>query len=215
MNRLDDICSVCQLTMHSSRLEVLLCEVRGCTLCAPELPLGPRPVVQAGWRAKILIVGQAPGTKVHATGIPFNDPSGDRLREWMGVDRSTFYDTDQIALLPMAFCYPGRGGSGDLPPPPRCAQTWRARLLRELPNIELTLLLGQYAHAWHLPARSCVESRGTLTDRVLAWREFIPEHVPMPHPSPRNNLWLRRNPWFETDVIPWLRRRVKSLLGSG
>ncbi len=152
---------------------------------------------------------------MHATGIPFNDPSGNRLREWMGIDRDTFYDADQIALLPMAFCYPGRGKSGDLPPPPRCAQTWRAKLLRELPNIELTMVLGQYAQAWHLPAIELATRGKTLTDTVTAWRQFIPDQVPMPHPSPRNNLWLRRNPWFEIEVIPWLQRRVKELLGSG
>lgn len=201
--------------MPSNRLSTLLSEVRACTLCAHELPLGPRPVVQAGRRARILVVGQAPGTKVHVTGIPFNDPSGDRLRAWMGIDRDAFYDADQIALLPMAFCYPGRGKSGDLPPPPRCAQTWRAKLMRELPNIELTIVLGQYAQAWHLPADESAASGKTLTDTVLAWRQFIPEQVPMPHPSPRNNLWLRRNPWFEIEVIPWLQRRVKKLLGSG
>lgn len=201
--------------MPSSRLSALLSEVRACTLCAHDLPRGPRPVVQAGRRARILVVGQAPGTKVHVTGIPFNDPSGDRLRAWMGIDRDTFYDADQIALLPMAFCYPGRGKSGDLPPPPRCAQTWRAKLMRELPNIELTILLGQYAQAWHLPADESASRGKTLTDTVLAWRQFIPEQVPMPHPSPRNNLWLRRNPWFEIEVIPWLQRRVKKLLGSG
>ena len=201
--------------MPSNRLSALLSEVRACTLCAHELPLGPRPVVQAGRRARILVVGQAPGTKVHVTGIPFNDPSGDRLRAWMGIDRDTFYDADQIALLPMAFCYPGRGKSGDLPPPPRCAQTWRAKLMRELPNIELTIVLGQYAQSWHLPADESAARGKTLTDTVLAWRQFIPEQVPVPHPSPRNNLWLRRNPWFEIEVIPWLQRRVKKLLGSG
>lgn len=201
--------------MPSNRLTTLLTDVRACTLCAHELPLGPRPIVQAGRRARILVVGQAPGTKVHTTGIPFNDPSGDRLREWMGIDRDTFYDADQIALLPMAFCYPGRGKSGDLPPPPRCAQTWRSKLLRELPNVELTIVLGQYAQAWHLPADKATTSGKTLTDTVLAWREFIPRQVPMPHPSPRNNLWLRRNAWFETDVIPWLQERVKRLLRSG
>jgi len=161
------------------------------------------------------VVGQAPGTKVHATGIPFNDPSGDRLRAWMGIDRDTFYDADQIALLPMAFCYPGRGKSGDLPPPSRCAQTWRAKLMRELPNIELTIVLGQYAQAWHLSADESAASDKTLTDTVLAWRQYIPEQVPMPHPSPRNNLWLRRNPWFEIEVIPWVQLRVKKLLASG
>lgn len=194
--------------MPSESLADLLCEVRACTLCADELPLGPRPVLQAESAARILVVGQAPGTKVHATGLPFNDPSGDRLRDWMGVDRSTFYDASQIALLPMAFCYPGRGKSGDLPPPPRCAKQWRMRFLAQLPNIRLTLVLGQYACAWHLP-----QTGGTLTERVADWRQYAPDLIPMPHPSPRNNLWLRRNAWFEADVVPWVRNRIAALLG--
>ncbi len=139
--------------MPSESLISLLAQVRACTLCAHELPLGPRPVLQMARSARILIVGQAPGTKVHATGIPFNDPSGDRLRAWVGMNRETFYDASKIALLPMAFCYPGRGSGGDLPPPPRCAETWQARLMAQLKQIELTLVLGQYATAWHLPDR--------------------------------------------------------------
>ncbi|MCP5180613.1 MAG: uracil-DNA glycosylase family protein [Pseudomonadales bacterium] len=188
-------------------LATLLGEIRRCTLCAAELPLGPRPVLQAGREARILVVGQAPGTRVHSTGLPFNDPSGDRLREWLGVDRDTFYDPARIAVVPMAFCYPGRGTSGDLPPPPRCAQTWRSRLLAQLPHIQLTVVLGQYAVAWHLP-----DARGSLTGIVQDWRAHLPALVPMPHPSPRNNLWLRRNPWFETEVVPWVRSRVAELL---
>jgi len=194
--------------MPSERLLPLLKEVRSCTQCAAELPLGPRPVLQVSNSARILIVGQAPGTKVHATGIPFNDPSGDRLRLWMGIDRDTFYDDSQIALLPMAFCYPGRGRGGDLPPPPRCAETWRERLLAQLRDVELTIALGQYAVGWHLP-----DQPGTLSDVVKRWREIIPKLLPMPHPSPRNNRWLRNNPWFETEVVPWLRTRVQTVLG--
>jgi len=194
--------------MSSETLEKLLRQVRACTLCAAELPLGPRPVLQLGTGARILVVGQAPGTKVHATGIPFNDPSGERLRAWMGIDRETFYDPGRIALLPMAFCYPGRGRGGDLPPPPRCAQTWRAELLSHLGPVELTLVLGQHARAWHLP-----EARGTLTDIVADWRRHAPAVIPMPHPSPRNRRWLKTNPWFEAEVVPWVQARVSMLLG--
>ncbi|MEM9741711.1 MAG: uracil-DNA glycosylase family protein [Pseudomonadota bacterium] len=155
----------------------------------------------------MLVVGQAPGTKVHATGIPFNDPSGVRLRDWMGIDRERFYDERSIALLPMGFCYPGRGASGDLPPPPRCAELWRARLLAELPDIALTLVVGQYAIRWHLPNEA-----GSLTDVVRRWRNFAPGLIPAPHPSPRNNLWLRRNPWFDAEVVPAMREAVAAAL---
>jgi len=186
-------------------------EVRACTLCAAHLPLGPRPVFQVDPAARILVVGQAPGIKVHQAGIPFHDASGDRLRDWMGVERSVFYDARRIALLPMGFCYPGRGRSGDLPPRPECATTWRARLLATMPQIRLTILLGQYALAWHLPDRRAA----SLTETVAAWREHWPRLLPMPHPSPRNNLWLRRNPWFEEDVIPRLRQRVRRVLAEG
>lgn len=187
----------------------LLDEVRACTRCAASLPLGPRPVVQADPAARLLIVGQAPGRRVHETGIPFNDPSGERLRDWLGLSREIFYDARRVALVPMGFCYPGTGRSGDLPPRPECAATWRARLLAGLPGIRLTLIIGQYAQAWHLP-----ESRESLTARVAAWREFWPERVPLPHPSPRNNLWLKRNPWFEAELLPVLRQRVAALLAE-
>lgn len=195
--------------MPSEILASLLAQVRACTLCAEDLPLGPRPVLQVAANARILVVGQAPGTKVHATGIPFNDPSGNRLREWMGIDRETFYDPSRIALLPMAFCYPGRGHGGDRPPPPRCAATWRSRLLAELQQVELTLALGHYAVGWHLPHRS-----GSLTDIVRSWRDSAPALIPMPHPSPRNNRWLRNNPWFEAEIVPWVRARVAELLAG-
>lgn len=188
-------------------LASLLAEVRACTLCTEHLPLGPRPVVQAAPSARILVVGQAPGRRVHASGKPFDDPSGDRLRDWMGVTREQFYDPAQMAIIPMGFCYPGTGTSGDLPPRPECAPTWRARLLAQLPQIELTLVIGQYAHAWHLP-----EGQRRLTDNVRAWRDHWPHLVPLPHPSPRNILWLRRNPWLEEEVIPALRQRVAELI---
>ncbi len=191
-------------------LETLLDQVRACRLCEAELPLGPRPVLRAAATARILVVGQAPGTAVHASGVPFDDPSGVRLREWMGVDDATFYDESRIAIIPMGFCYPGRGKSGDLPPKPLCADTWRDALLSRLPDLRLTLLFGQYAIAWHLP-----EAKGSsLTETVRRRADWGTAVLPMPHPSPRNNLWLRRNAWFEHEVVPELRRRVAEALGS-
>lgn len=191
------------------RLSELLARVRQCTLCAEHLPLPPRPVVQASEGARVLIVGQAPGWRVHSTGIPFNDPSGDRLRTWMGIGRETFYDAGRIAILPMGFCYPGKGKSGDLPPRPECAPAWRDALLARLTRVELTLAIGQYAQRWHLgrTARS-------VTETVSQWQSFWPAVVPLPHPSPRNNLWLRRNPWFEETVVPALQDRVATLLSE-
>jgi uracil-DNA glycosylase len=186
----------------------LLRQVRTCTLCAAHLPLGPRPVLQVHPDAKILIAGQAPGARVHESGIPFHDASGDRLRDWMGLDAATFYDPRRVAILPMGFCYPGTGNSGDLPPRPECAPAWRSRLLARLPSVELTLVIGQYAHAWHLEDTQ----RATLTETVQAWRAYWPASLPLPHPSPRNNRWLQRNPWFEKDVLPQLRRRIAALL---
>jgi uracil-DNA glycosylase len=188
-------------------LERLLSEVRRCTICAAHLPQAPRPVLQAGSTARVLIAGQAPGRRVDRSGIPFDDPSGDRLRGWMGVDTETFYDPSTIALLPMGFCYPGTGTSGDLPPRPECAATWRTPLLDQMPHVELILVIGRYAQAWHLKQAA----RATLTETVRAWREHGPRLVPLPHPSPRNNLWLRRNPWFELEVLPPLRERVAAL----
>lgn len=185
----------------------LLDEVRACTLCADHLPLGPRPVVQAHPSARILIAGQAPGRKVHETGIPFNDASGERLRAWLGISRETFYDPMQVAILPMGFCFPGTGRSGDMPPRPECAPAWRAALLSHLKNIQLTLVIGQYAQAYHLPNESA-----SVTEAVQAWRKYWPYTVPLPHPSPRNNLWLKRNPWFENELLPVLRVRVSEVL---
>ncbi|WFB37537.1 uracil-DNA glycosylase family protein [Kiritimatiellota bacterium B12222] len=186
----------------------LLAEVRDCKRCEAVLPLGPRPVLQIHPDAKILIAGQAPGRKVHETGIPFDDASGKRLREWMGVSRETFYDPKQIAILPMGFCYPGTGKSGDLPPRPECAEAWRAQLLAGLKQLALTLVIGQYAQNYHLG-----KSKRTLTERVKAWPGEGGAIVPLPHPSPRNNMWLRRNPWFEEDGLPQLRMRVRDALG--
>jgi uracil-DNA glycosylase len=158
----------------------------------------------------VLIVGQAPGTKVHATGIPWNDPSGDRLRGWLAVDREAFYDPARFAILPTGFCYPGRGASGDLPPRPECAPRWHAEFLAHLTRVELVLLVGAHAQAWYLGERRAP----SLTDTVRAWREHAPRYLPLPHPSPRNTLWLRRNPWFDADVLPALRARVHALLGA-
>lgn len=190
-------------------LATLLTEVRACTLCAAHLPLGPRPVVQIHASARILVAGQAPGRKVHASGIPFDDASGERLRDWLGVTRETFYDPKQFAILPMGFCYPGTGTSGDLPPRPECAPAWRGKLLSHLPKLELSLLIGQYAQAYHLPG-----AKTSLTELVQAWREHWPKVVPMPHPSPRNNIWLKRNPWFGDELLPALRKRVAEVLGG-
>lgn len=195
------------MTDTSRRLTVLLEEVRACNLCAEYLPEGPRPVIQASAGARLLIAGQAPGRRVHHTGLPFNDPSGDRLRDWLGIGREQFYEDPRIAIIPMGFCYPGTGKSGDLPPRPECAVTWRQRLLEQLPDLELTLAIGQYAQKWHLPRR-----QHNLTETVRNWRAYWPSLLPLPHPSPRNNLWLRRNPWFEAEVIPCLRQRVAELL---
>lgn len=198
--------------MPTSRtdLTALLQSVRACTLCADSLPEGPRPVVQLHESARILIAGQAPGRRVHESGIPFDDPSGERLRDWMGIDRATFYDETRIGILPMGFCFPGTGASGDLPPRPECAPAWRTQLLDCLPRHELTLVLGAHAQRWHLP-----DGPSSVTELVRDWRSVWPSHLPLPHPSPRNNIWLKKNPWFEAEVIPVLRERVAELLGAG
>jgi uracil-DNA glycosylase len=190
-------------------LKVLLPQVLACTRCEPALPLGARPVLQVHASARILIAGQAPGRKVHASGVPFDDVSGDRLREWLGVSREEFYDARNFAILPMGFCYPGTGSSGDLPPRPECAPAWRAPLLATMPKLQLTLVLGQYAQAYHLGADA-----GSVTEVVQAWRSYWPSRLPLPHPSPRNQLWVSRNPWFAKEVLPALRRRVRALLDA-
>ena len=194
----------------NAALQRLLREVRACTICTAHLPLPPRPVLQAGAVARILIAGQAPGRKVAASGVPFDDASGDRLRAWMGIDKAAFYDPEFIAILPMGFCYPGTGASGDLAPRPECAATWRARLLEQLPALRLTLVIGTYAQAWHLKPAG---TGANLTATVGAWRAQGARVLPLPHPSPRNNGWLQRNPWFEADVLPELKARVRALRG--
>ncbi|MCB1590851.1 MAG: uracil-DNA glycosylase family protein [Alphaproteobacteria bacterium] len=188
--------------------EKLFSEVKSCTLCAEHLPLGPRPVFRAHPDAKILVVGQAPGIRVHRSGLPFDDPSGDRLRKWMGIDKDIFYDRAKIAFLPMGFCYPGTGKSGDLPPRPECAKKWRTPLLATMQKLELTLVIGQYAQAYHLPE----EKKKNLTDTVKSWKKYWPEILPLPHPSPRNTLWLKRNSWLESEIIPELQTAVKRIL---
>lgn len=195
----------------SESFDALMTRIRACRLCQAHLPLGCRPVLQASPQARLLIVSQAPGRKVHETGIPFNDPSGERLRDWLGIDTATFYDAGQVAIVPMGFCFPGTGKSGDLPPRPECAPTWHRPLLARLHQVRLTLAIGQYAQAGLLANR-----RGrTLTDTVQAWRDHLERGVlPLPHPSPRNHLWLTRNPWFEADVVPELRRRVAAALDT-
>ena len=171
------------------------------------LTLGPRPVLQMHPMARILIAGQAPGKKVHESGIPFDDASGKRLREWLGVSRDVFYDPKQVAILPMGFCFPGSGRSGDLPPRPECSPAWREQLLSHLRQLEVTVVLGKYAQTYHFG-----DANSSVTELVRAWREYWPNVVPLPHPSPRNNLWLRRNPWFEVELLPALRQRISESL---
>lgn len=189
------------------RLEDLLVAVRNCRACEGKLPLGPRPVLQVGAAARILVVGQAPGLRVHTTGVPWDDPSGERLRTWMGVDKDSFYNVSRVAIVPIGYCYPGRGNGGDLPPRPECAALWLDQLLAKLPRIELTLLIGLHAQRHFLGKRR----KGSLTETVRAWREFAPEYLALPHPSPRNTPWFKRNPWFEDELLPVLRGRVESL----
>jgi len=193
-------------------LKKLLIAIEDCKICEDHLPCGPRPVLQADSKAKILVAGQTPGRKVHETGIPFNDPSGERLRKWMGIDKNIFYDSSKIAIIPMGFCYPGSGKSGDLPPRAECAEEWREMLLNRLPRIRLTLLIGQYAQRYHLGSKQ----KKNLTETVKAWREFLQDGmIPLPHPSPRNNIWLRKNEWFETDVLSTLQSKVRGLVNGG
>jgi uracil-DNA glycosylase len=194
----------------SGELEHLLREIRACRLCEAHLPLGPNPVLRAGAKARLLIVGQAPGKRVHASGIPWDDASGRRLRDWLQIDAATFYDEQRVAIVPMGFCYPGKAGSGDAPPRPECRATWHPRLLPLLPNVGLTLLIGQYAQAYFLGSRR----KPSLGETVRAWRDYLPAHLPLPHPSPRNVGWFKANPWFEAEVLPVLRERVHALLDA-
>jgi uracil-DNA glycosylase len=187
----------------------LVAEIRACTVCAPHLPLGPRPIVRGRPSARLLIISQAPGTRVHETGLSFNDRSGDRLRQWLAVDREVFYDESRVAIMPIGFCYPGRDAKGgDLPPRPECAPLWHARLRAHFPAIELTLLVGLYAIGYCLPR----PRPRSMTETIARWRDFLPEVFVLPHPSWRTTRWLRDNPWFENDAVPELRTRVARTL---
>jgi uracil-DNA glycosylase len=191
-----------------TELDALLTDIRACRICEATLPMEPRPILRARASARLLVVGQAPGTLVHGSGIPWSDASGMRLRGWLGLDRDAFYDEASIAIVPMGFCYPGRGVSGDLPPRPECSRTWHHRLLPLLPNIELVLAIGQHAQVYFLGERR----KKTLTDTVMAWREYAPQVFPLPHPSPRNTGWFKHNPWLDDEVVPALRKRVAEVL---
>lgn len=186
----------------------LLIQAKSCRICEEFLPLGPRPVFSIHPESKILIIGQAPGTKVHASGIPWNDPSGDELRRWLGVDRETFYNPEIFGIMPMGFCYPGRGKGGDLPPRQECAAKWHQQLRKLMPEVKLTLLVGSYAQSYYLRTTK----KNTLTDTVKGFAEFLPEYLPLVHPSPRNRLWMRKNPWFETEIVPFLREKISELI---
>ena len=192
-----------------SQLDAILKDIRACRICAAHLPHGVRPVVRASTTAKLAIVSQAPGIRVHETGLSFNDPSGDRLRGWLGIDRDTFYDESRVAIVGMAFCFPGYDANGgDKPPRRECASTWQRPLFQALPDFKLTLLVGSYAQNWHLKGRI----KENMTETVRAWREYTPRYIPLPHPSWRNNAWIKKNPWFESELLPYLRRRVKAVL---
>lgn len=193
-----------------TKIDKLLKEIRACRVCEAHLPLGPQPVLRASASARILIAGQAPGRRVHETGIPWNDPSGDRLRVWLGMTREQFYDDKRIAIVPSGFCFPGSGPRGDAPPRPECAPLWHPQLAELMPHIRVRLLIGRYAQAYYL-ARRCKKS---LRETVLAYRDYLPIDFPLPHPSPRNRMWLKQNPWFESDIVPLLRAQVAAALAT-
>ncbi|WP_439481515.1 uracil-DNA glycosylase family protein [Cyclobacterium plantarum] len=189
-------------------MKQLLETIRECKLCEAQLPLGARPVLAASRNSKVLVIGQAPGTVVHATGIPWNDASGRELRRWMGVDASLFYDPEVIGIVPMGFCYPGKGKGGDLPPRPECAPTWHSTIMEQMPDVQLTLLIGQYAQRYYLGK----ERKKNLTETVRSFSDYLPEFFPLVHPSPRNIRWQRRNPWFEEQVVPELKSRLSMII---
>ncbi len=186
----------------------LLEHIRSCRVCAEHLKDGVNPVVEASSGSKIMIIGQAPGRKVHESGIPWNDKSGDNLRTWLGVDKATFYDTSLMAIMPIGFCFPGKGKTGDLPPRPECAPLWHQKLLEKMPEIKITLLIGQYAQQYYLKERA----RETLTETVRNFKEYLPGYFPLPHPSPRNNIWQRKNEWFPEEVLTELKACIRSVI---
>ncbi|WP_452230480.1 MULTISPECIES: uracil-DNA glycosylase family protein [unclassified Lacinutrix] len=189
-------------------MEDLLHKIRQCDICEAHLPLGPRPIVTANPKAKIIIIGQAPGTSVHKTGIAWNDPSGRQLRKWLGVTDEDFYDETKFAIMPMGFCYPGKGKTGDLPPRKECAPQWHEALLKEMPNLELVILIGLYAQKYYLQE----DAKRTLTETVVNYKGYLPKYFPMPHPSPNNRFWKSKNPWFEVDVVPELQKVIQKIL---
>lgn len=197
-------------SVASATLDALLHQVRTCRVCEAHLPLGPRPVLQAHASARILVVGQAPGRRVHETGIPWDDASGERLRAWMGIDERTFYDPAKVAIIPIGLCYPGRGEGGDRPPRRECATLWLAPLMAQLAHVETTLLIGTHAQRHFLGPRR----KSSLAETTRAWREYAPRFTPLPHPSPRNQPWFVRHPWFESQALPALRARVRALVAS-
>jgi len=188
-------------------MQKLLLEIKKCIVCLPHLEQGVNPVVTASPKSKVIIIGQAPGSVVHKTGIPWDDKSGNRLRDWMGVNKNTFYNTDLFAIIPMSFCYPGKGKSGDLPPRKECAPLWHQKLLDQIPAHQLILLIGTYAQSYYLGNRR----KRTLTETVKSYQEYLPTYFPLPHPSPRNNIWLKKNEWFEREIVPLLKTTIKSL----
>ncbi len=189
-------------------MQQLLSDIKNCKICDAQLPMGANPVLAASPKSKILVVGQAPGIRVHQSNIPWNDKSGDNLRQWLGVDKETFYNPDIFAIIPMGFCYPGTGKSGDLPPRKECAPQWHSALLAMMPHIELVLLIGQYAQGYYLKEKT----KATLTETVQAHAEYLPKYFPLPHPSPRNNIWQKKNPWFSIEVLPTLKNNVELIL---
>lgn len=186
----------------------LISNISRCTLCADVLAHEPNPVLSISKNSKIVIIGQAPGKRVHETGIPWNDKSGERLREWMGVTKEDFYNEDLFSIVPMGFCYPGKGKSGDLPPRPECATKWHSLVMNEIKKPQLVLLIGSYAQNYYLKNLA----KKTLTETVKNYEEYLPKYLPLPHPSPRNNIWLKKNEWFEASVIPVLQNRISELL---